>query len=141
MLESLETNDKKHKFISISEKGYPLNKELINFEIPELRNKHSRIESLIKLPIFIKNFLSIMTIINKTYNVKIIISTGPGIIIPISLYFKFKKNIQIVFLETWSRFETKSFTGRFMYKIADKFYIQNKSLKKLYPNSIYGGLL
>ncbi|MDD2698435.1 MAG: hypothetical protein PHF17_06500 [Arcobacteraceae bacterium] len=71
--------------------------------------------------------------LHKKYDVKAVVSTGPGIV---SLFFKiFGK--KIVFVETWSRFETKSMTG----KIADKFYIQNKSLQKHYPKAIYGGLL
>ncbi|WP_229651453.1 hypothetical protein [Vibrio parahaemolyticus] len=28
-----------------------------------------------------------------------------------------------------------------MYKLADKFYVQNESLVRLYPNAIYAGLL
>ena len=46
-----------------------------------------------------------------------------------------------VFFVTWSRFETQSYAGKVMYRIADRFYIQNKSLLKFYPKAIYSGLL
>jgi beta-1,4-N-acetylglucosaminyltransferase len=74
------------------------------------------------------------------YEIQAIVSTGPGIAIPISLYFKIK-GVKIIFIETWSRFETQSLTGKWMYKIADNFYFQNQSLKKIYPNAVWSGLL
>jgi len=46
-----------------------------------------------------------------------------------------------VHVETWSRFETRSWTGRVMYRIADRFYVQNREQKRHYPHSIFGGLL
>ena len=76
----------------------------------------------------------------KKYNVLAVVSTGPGIAIVVSLFFKIFL-VKIIFIETWSRFNTKSLTGTIMYKISNKFYIQNKSLQSIYPNSIYSGLL
>ncbi|EFD8919357.1 polysaccharide biosynthesis protein, partial [Escherichia coli] len=36
---------------------------------------------------------------------------------------------------------TYSLSGRIMYRLSNKFYIQNKSLLKLYPKAIYSGRL
>lgn len=133
-------NKDSYIFVSISEDKVSFNENIMNYSLLPFRNKYSYIKSFLDLPIFIKQYISILIDINSKYEVIGIISTGPGFIIPISLYYKIL-NKKIVFIETWSRFETKSFTGSIMYKIADKFYIQNKSLQSVYPNGIYGGLL
>ncbi|WP_081652368.1 PssD/Cps14F family polysaccharide biosynthesis glycosyltransferase [Cyclobacterium qasimii] len=78
--------------------------------------------------------------IKKKYDVLSVISTGPGLAIPFSFLFK-RGHSKIVFIETWSRFETQSYAGKVMYRLADKFYIQNKSQVKFYPKAIYSGLL
>jgi UDP-N-acetylglucosamine:LPS N-acetylglucosamine transferase len=70
----------------------------------------------------------------------VVISFGPGIAILPAFLFKIT-NKKVIHIETWSRFETKSLTGRFMYKLADKFYIQNEGLLNIYPKSIYSGRL
>ncbi len=74
------------------------------------------------------------------YNIKIIITTGPGMAIPAALVAKLLR-VEIIHIETWSRFSTYSLSGRIMYHLADKFYVQNESLLKLYPEAIYSGRL
>lgn len=71
---------------------------------------------------------------------KVLISFGPILAIPYLFWGKLF-GIQIIHVETWSRFYSKSFAGKFAYYLADKFIIQNLELKNLYPNSIYGGRL
>ncbi|HBH7894983.1 TPA: polysaccharide biosynthesis protein [Vibrio vulnificus] len=78
--------------------------------------------------------------ISKQNKIDTILTTGPGIGVIAAIYFKLRGS-SIIHIETWSRFETKSITGRIMYHLADRFYIQNKSLKSLYPKSIYSGVL
>jgi hypothetical protein len=74
------------------------------------------------------------------YNPKGFISTGPGVALLSGLLFKiFRK--KIVYIETWSRFYSKSMTGKYMYLLAGRFYVQNIELLQLYPNAIYSGLL
>jgi UDP-N-acetylglucosamine:LPS N-acetylglucosamine transferase len=74
------------------------------------------------------------------YNIKFIISTGPGIaLVPIVLgKFLGKKTI---FIESWSRFKSASLTGRAAYYLSSEFFIQNKSLQSVYPKATYSGLL
>lgn len=70
----------------------------------------------------------------------VIISTGPGIAVPISLWGKlFGK--KIIFIESWSRVTTKSYAGKFMYHIANNFFVQWPEMKKKYPKAIYEGRL
>lgn len=46
---------------------------------------------------------------------------------------------RIIYIETFANISTKTVTGNLLYPIADKFIVQWESLKKLYPDAIYGG--
>jgi UDP-N-acetylglucosamine:LPS N-acetylglucosamine transferase len=76
----------------------------------------------------------------SSYELSVLISTGPGLCIFPALAFTIMGK-PVIFIETWSRFETKSITGRVMYIVANRFYVQNKELLKIYPNAIYSGRL
>jgi UDP-N-acetylglucosamine:LPS N-acetylglucosamine transferase len=69
-----------------------------------------------------------------------ILSLGPGVAIGPSLIVKFFGG-RVVHIETWSRFYSRSGTGKIMSIVADKFYIQNIELSKIYKNSIFSGRL
>ena len=75
-----------------------------------------------------------------TCDAKVMISFGPIISIPYLFWGKLCGK-KVVHVETWSRFYSKSITGKFAYYIADEFVIQNEELKALYPLAIYGGRL
>lgn len=76
----------------------------------------------------------------KKYDVRVLISTGPGVAIFPMLLGKILGK-EIIYIETWSRFYHKSLAGKVMYRLANKFYVQNKELLILYPNAIYSGKL
>jgi len=89
------------------------------------------------------NFLVAFTrLIRISYGLRAeyMISTGPGIAIPIALVLKARRR-KVIYIETWSRFRSRSKTGRVMYYLADHFYVQNESLLKLYPKAKYSGRL
>jgi UDP-N-acetylglucosamine:LPS N-acetylglucosamine transferase len=69
-----------------------------------------------------------------------VISAGPGVTVPVFYAAKLvgKKTI---FLESWSRVQSKSVSGRLCYPVADLFFVQWPELKKKYPNAIYAGRL
>lgn len=46
---------------------------------------------------------------------------------------------KIIYIETFANSQTKSKTGRIVYKFADLFIVQWESMLKLYPNAKYGG--
>ena len=46
---------------------------------------------------------------------------------------------KIIYIETFANSKTKSKTGRLVYKFADLFIVQWKSMLDLYPNAKYGG--
>jgi UDP-N-acetylglucosamine:LPS N-acetylglucosamine transferase len=79
--------------------------------------------------------------INQKHSVKAVISTGPGISILTALFFKLFTKAKVIHVETWSRFYSKSLTGRILYRLSDFFFVQNEELLKLYPKAIYRGRL
>lgn len=46
---------------------------------------------------------------------------------------------RIIYIETFANIYTKTITGKLIYKFADLFIVQWKSMLKLYPKAIYGG--
>ena len=127
-------------FIGICEKNHDIRDIKINFFINPLREKYGIIKTLIHLPISIIVETYCFIEIMYKYNIKFIISTGPGIaLVPIVLGKILGK--KTVFIESWSRFRTASLTGKIAYHLSSEFYIQNKSLQIVYPKATYSGLL
>ncbi|HGS5825049.1 polysaccharide biosynthesis protein [Vibrio parahaemolyticus] len=109
-----------------------------HYVVGEVRDKYSHLKTICN-----SSFFSIFKALRKISNcneVKCVISTGPGISVLVACYFRFI-GVKVIHIETWSRFESKSFTGRIMHLLANKFYVQNHSLLNLYKNSIYSGRL
>ncbi|HTN42814.1 MAG TPA: PssD/Cps14F family polysaccharide biosynthesis glycosyltransferase [Nitrospiria bacterium] len=71
---------------------------------------------------------------------RIILSTGAGPVVPFSIAGKFF-GIRTIFIETFNRVTEPSLSGRIMHRLADRFFYQWPSLKKIFPNGIYGGPL
>ncbi len=46
---------------------------------------------------------------------------------------------KVIYIETFANIHSKSMSGKLVYPIADMFIVQWESMKKLYPNSVYGG--
>jgi UDP-N-acetylglucosamine:LPS N-acetylglucosamine transferase len=46
---------------------------------------------------------------------------------------------KVIFIETFANINTKTATGKLVYKFADKFIVQWDSMKDIYPNAIDGG--
>ena len=128
------------KYISIYENGDILNSISLGYEIPIIRDKYSKLKTVGN--VFTKPYKIISTLfkIKRKYNVKIILSTGPGISILPIIFFKLF-NTKTIHFETDSRFMTKSLSGQILYYIVDKFYVPNKSLLKLYKKSEFSGQL
>ncbi len=108
--------------------------------VPSVTNKFSYIKLLFKIPLRIIQTFIVLHKLNKQYNIQHMITTGPGLGVLSGLYFKMLGK-KIIHIETWSRFYSKSLTGRCMYYLADHFFVQNKELLNLYPKAIYKGRL
>lgn len=75
-----------------------------------------------------------------TFNPKIVVTTGAhtgGITCFVAKLF-FKK---VIYIESMAKVSTLSMTGKLMYLVADKFYVQWEELEKKYPKAEYLGRL
>ena len=68
----------------------------------------------------------------------IIVSTGALCCIPMFIIGKLYKK-KLIFIESFSKVNSPTLTGKFIYRFADLFIVQWESLKKFYPNAIYMG--
>ncbi len=69
-----------------------------------------------------------------------IISTGAHIAGPMCLIGKIFGS-KIIFIETFANRNSKTITGKYVYKFADLFLVQWKDMLKLYPKAKYWGSL
>jgi len=113
----------------------------IIYTVPTITDKFSYIKLLFRMPVRIFQSFRILREIRREYNIKFVITTGPGIGVITGLYFKLFSDAKVIHIETWSRFYSKSLSGRVMYYIADDFLVQNEELLRLYPKAIYKGRL
>ena len=88
---------------------------------------------------FLFNFWEAWCILRKE-RPKLILSTGAGPVVPFSLVGKVLK-IPTIFIETFTRVKYPSLTGRIMYRLADRFFYQWKSLERFFPYGVFCGPL
>lgn len=69
---------------------------------------------------------------------KVIITTGAHSAGPMCCIGKLFGS-KIIYIETFANSETKSLTGKLVYKFADLFIVQWEDMLKLYPKATYGG--
>ena len=81
------------------------------------------------------NFIEAFYYILK-FRPRVFLSTGASPAVPFSLVSKLI-GTKVIFVESLSRVNRPSLTGRIMYKIADEFYIQWPNLKKIFPSALY----
>ncbi len=72
---------------------------------------------------------------------QVILSTGAGPAVPFALVGRFLFNARVVFVETITRIERPSLTGRIMYRLAHDFFYQWETLGRFFPKAKYGGPL
>lgn len=68
----------------------------------------------------------------------IVISTGAHTSVPMCYIAKLFGR-KIIYIETFANSKTKSLSGKLVYPIANRFYVQWESMLDLYPNAIYIG--
>ena len=110
------------------------------FYCVEARDKFSYIKNFVVFVLYFFWALAQMIHILSKYRVITMISTGPGVaVIPAIICRLF--GIKVIYFESWSRIFTPSIAGKIMYRIANLFFIQHKSLQKFYPKSSFFGRL
>ena len=125
---------KKYDSILLTEKtDYGMNeKEVEVLFVPQINRKE------ILFPFkFIGNFFRVLKIYRKE-KPDIMITTGALAIVPMALVMKAHKK-KLVYIESFAKVTSKTLSGKLLYKFADQFYVQWKSMLELYPNAIYKG--
>jgi beta-1,4-N-acetylglucosaminyltransferase len=69
-----------------------------------------------------------------------IVSAGPGLAVPLFIWASIFRKKRI-YIESWSRVNTKSAAGKICYFLSDLFFVQWPELIKKYPKAIYAGRL
>lgn len=140
LLKHLNIKHDTMKMVAICEKNSKMEGFDYSVEVPRMRSKYVKNMAIIEAIYSSFKSIYITLTVLKKYDINCLISTGPGLVIPISILFKllFKK---IIFIETWCRFDSKSLTGKVMHVLANVFYVQNKSLLSLYKKAVYSGRL
>ena len=70
-----------------------------------------------------------------------ILSTGAGPAVPFAIVGKLFFRTRVIFVETITRIDAPSMTGRIMYRLADDFFYQWRNLAPYFPEGRYGGPL
>lgn len=99
-------------------------------------NQINRKERLLFIKVFRVFLKSFFIFIKEKPN--IVISTGALSTIPFCVIAKcFRK--KVIFIESFSKVNTQTLTGKMMYKIADLFFVQWEELNEYYPKAIFRG--
>ena len=96
----------------------------------------NRKEWSLPLWMLVNAFKSFLLLVKEKPDV--VITTGVLAMVPLCLMAKaFGK--KLVYIESFAKVSSPTETGRFLYKFADRFYVQWRSMKKFYPNAIFLG--
>jgi beta-1,4-N-acetylglucosaminyltransferase len=98
--------------------------------------KSNRLVVLVKLPVCLVQ----SAIVLLRARPDAVLSTGPGVAVPISLLAKVV-HTRVIFVESLSRVSKLSATGSFMRHVADLYLVQWPELLALAPRAIYAGRL
>ena len=88
---------------------------------------------------FIQSFFTIRRILAKEKPTHII-SFGAMCTVPVCIIGKLM-NIQVIYVESYTRLKDLSLSGKIIYPFADLFVVQWKQLVSKYPKAVYGGAL
>lgn len=118
----------------VTEKGGQ--SEDCNFENLYLFEQINRKEKLFALH-FIYLFVRAFCILLKE-KADVIITTGALLSFPFCVAAKILAK-KVVYIESFARVNDRSLTGKLVYKFADLFIVQWKSMLEYYPNATYTG--
>ena len=67
-----------------------------------------------------------------------VISTGVMVTVPMCIYAKLFGR-KVIYIESFAKVSSPTKTGRFLYRFADRFYVQWESMLEVYPKARYLG--
>lgn len=84
----------------------------------------------------IKYFLNLIQVSFVFFRVRpqFLISTGAGIAVPSMLLSKML-GVRVIFCESFCRVESPSASGKFAYRVSDKFFVHHEKLLAWFPNA------
>ncbi len=91
------------------------------------------------LPNLLRNVLPAYRIL-RSVKPDLIVSTGASVAVPF-FYFGKLLGIRTLFIESISRVERPSLSGRLVYPFADEFYVQWEECARRYPKAQYRGMV
>lgn len=68
----------------------------------------------------------------------IVITTGVLAVIPMCMIVKLFGR-KLVYIESFAKISSPTETGRFLYRFADRFYVQWDSMREFYPKAVFVG--
>ena len=69
---------------------------------------------------------------------QVMITTGVLAMVPMAFWVKLMGG-KLIYLESFAKVTSKTLSGKILYRIADRFYVQWEEMLKLYPKAIYKG--
>lgn len=107
---------------------------------PDMQGKTTFIRHSERDLLFFVNLWEAWRILRREHP-DVIMSTGAGPAVPFALVGRYLFNCKVIFVETITRVQRPSLTGRLMYPLAHRFYYQWHSLASYFPKGIYSGPL
>ena len=68
----------------------------------------------------------------------VVITTGVLAVVPVCFIAKLFHR-KLIYIESFAKVKSPTKTGKLMYKMADRFYVQWPQMKKIFPRAIYLG--
>ena len=69
----------------------------------------------------------------------VLLSTGAGPVVPFAMLGRWLFGVEVIFVESITRYDRPSLTGRIMYRLAHRFYYQQHGLAAHFPKGEYHG--
>ncbi len=123
----------KYESVILTEKtDYPVKTPVKTYHVGQINRR----EPLFPLKLVINGFKVFFIVLKEKPDV--FITTGVLAMIPAALIMKFFKK-KLIYIESFAKVNTTTMSGRFLYKYADRFYVQWEEMLKFYPDAIYLG--
>ncbi len=106
---------------------------------PDMQNRTTFIRHSERDWLFFVNLWEAWTILRRE-KPQVLLSTGAGPMVPFTLVAKCL-GIRTIYIEIGTQVTVPSMTGRVMYYLADRFFIQWRALQTQFPKAVYGGPL
>lgn len=141
LMNKMQSLDKKLNFIHVTDSETMKHDGASEFyAIPPIRHKNASFNPVSSVGSYVKAVVLTARLVRK-YRPKAVIGFGPGICIPVFMVCKLMNVRKRIFFEDWCRFTTKSISGKACTPFSTKVFVQNESLKELYPYAEFAGRL